>query len=105
MKRLIAGLVTAIVVALLSAVGTAPAEAVNIGKEGCTPGFWKNHTDVWEEADPADLFSDAFSAGTSGVLDGLTLEEALGGGGGSGLAGAELILARAATAAYLNAAH
>jgi hypothetical protein len=78
---------------------------MNIGHEGCTPGYWKNHTDNWEEANPGDLFSDRFSDGTSGVLVGLTLEQALAGTGGPGVSGAEMILARAATAAFLNAAH
>jgi hypothetical protein len=105
MKRLIVGLVTGLLLSLLGGATLAPAGAHNIGKEGCTPGYWKNHTDNWEEASPTDLFSDVFSAGTTGVLDGVTLEEALAGGGGPGTAGAELILARAATAAFLNAAH
>ncbi len=39
------------------------------------------------------------------MLEDLSLKEALAGGGGKGVAGAELILARAATAAFLNAAH
>ena len=71
----------------------------------CTPGYWKNHTENWQEAKPTGLFSAKFSDGTSGVLVGVTLEQALAGGGGPGVAGAELILARAATASYLNAAH
>jgi hypothetical protein len=78
---------------------------VQIGKEGCTPGYWKNHKDNWEEAKTTTLFSKRFSDGTTGVLEGLTFLEALKGGGGPGVAGAERILARAATAAYLNAAH
>jgi hypothetical protein len=95
--------------ALLGLTGTAG--ATNIGEEGCTPGYWKNHTEDWEEspgvpsASPSTLFSGIFNAGTSGALSGLTFEQALQGGGGPGVAGAELILARAATAAYLNAAH
>jgi len=103
LKRLI-GLLAA-TLALTLAGAAAPATAVNIGHEGCTPGYWKTHTDNWEEADPSDLFSDTFSDGTSGVLVGVTLEQALAGSGGSGAAGAERILARAATAAFLNAAH
>lgn len=105
MKGLIAGLISGLVVGLLGAATVAPASAVNIGKEGCTPGYWKNHLDNWEEASPTQLFTDVFSAGTSGALAGVTLEEALAGGGGPGVTGAELILARAATAAFLNAAH
>jgi hypothetical protein len=105
MKRLIAVVCTGIVVGLLGLVAPAPAGATNIGHEGCTPGYWKNHTDNWQEAKPTTLFSNKYSAGTSGVLVGLTFKDTLQGGGGPGVAGAELILARAATAAYLNAAH
>lgn len=89
---------------LLLAVAPA-SQADNIGNEGCTPGYWKTHTSNWEEAQPTTLFSARFSDGTSGVLVGKTFLDTLQGGGGAGVAGAELILARAATAAYLNAAH
>jgi hypothetical protein len=100
LKRLIGLLAATLALALAGAV--APATAVNIGHEGCTPGYWKTHTDNWQEAHPGDLFSDKFSDDTSGLLVGLTLEQAL---AGSGVSGAERILARAATAAFLNAAH
>lgn len=83
----------------------APARVMNIGHEGCTPGYWLHHLDDWRDADPGDLFSDTFSDGTSGVLDGITLERALSGGDDIGLPRAELTLARAATAALLNATH
>ncbi len=105
MQRLIAGVITALIAGLLAAVASAPAHAHNIGKEGCTPGYWKNHTGKWEEAKPTTLFRKPFNRGTSGVLDDLTFLEALAGGGGKGVAGAERIMPRAATAAYLNAAH
>jgi hypothetical protein len=44
-----------------------------VGGEGCTPGFWKNHLDVWP-IDPdtpfADIFDDAFPGMTLGdVVD------------------------------------
>ncbi|HEX6246288.1 MAG TPA: hypothetical protein VFZ64_00335 [Nocardioidaceae bacterium] len=99
---------TMVVVVAAIAVGlgalSAPASANRIGNEGCTPGYWKNHTN-WEETTPTTLFSDLFSDGTSGWLVGVTMQEALAGGGGSGVAGAERVLARAAAAAWLNAAH
>lgn len=82
-----------------------PARVMNTGHEGCTPGYWLHHLDSWREADPGDLFSDTFSDGTSGVLDGITLEQALAGSHDVGLPRAELTLARAATAALLNATH
>ena len=34
------------------------AGAVNIGNEGCTPGYWKNHQDNWEEYKPTDTLGD-----------------------------------------------
>ena len=27
-----------------------------MGYEGCTPGYWKNHQDNWEETNPSVLF-------------------------------------------------
>jgi len=103
MRRLVIALAMGLIATIFGAAG--PASAVEIGHEGCTPGYWKNHTEDWQEARPGTLFSDRFNAGTSGVLVGVTFQQALSGGGGSGVAGAERILARAATAAYLNAAH
>ena len=103
MRRLITGLALGLAAVLLAT--PTPASANEIGMEGCTPGYWKNHTDNWSEARPTTLFSARFAAGTSGVLATMTFEQALAGGGGPGVKGGELILARAATAAYLNAAH
>lgn len=103
MRRVATSAAAGLVVGLLS-VG-APASAVTIGHEGCTPGYWKNHVESWEEMSPSTLFSSVFGSGTSGALAGVTFAQALQGGGGSGVAGAERILARAAAAAYLNAAH
>jgi hypothetical protein len=68
--------------------------------EGCTPGFWKNHPELWDEAgDPVaaaagfttDTSFNAFFGLTpaeSGFPDSLTMLDAvkLGGGGGSKLA-------------------
>lgn len=86
-------------------IGLAPsAQAVNIGYEGCTPGYWKNHTSNWEETTPTTLVGAIYSS-APGSVSGLTLEQALQGGGGPGVDGAASILARAATAAWLNAAH
>ena len=106
-QRFGVALVLALMAALLS-VGVSPAGATNIGEEGCTPGYWKNHTDNWFEDEAntvrsystGDLFGDVF-----GVDYDVSLLAALQGGGGGGIAGAHKILARAATAAALNAAH
>ncbi len=91
--------------AVIATMSVAPAaQAVGTGHEGCTPGYWKNHTDNWQEAAPGDLFGAAFTSARANVA-GLTMLQALQGGGGSGADGAAKILARAATAAWLNAAH
>ena len=86
-----------------------PATAVNAGTtEGCTPGYWKvpQHHDSWQEARPTSPLITRFSAAAaySNISD-MTMVQALGGGGGSGADGAARILARAAVAAWLNAAY
>jgi hypothetical protein len=42
-------------VSLLAGAAIVPASAgaTNIGSEGCTPGYWKNHTENWEEYTPS----------------------------------------------------
>lgn len=87
----------------------APASATNIGDgEGCTPGYWKNHTSNWQEytpttklnVDPKGFTLGDFEAkwGNSTFLDALKFK------GGSGLDGAFQILMRASAASALNAA-
>ena len=77
-------------------------------QEGCTPGFWKTHTDLWDAGspdlspnyDPGDDFYAAFgiTVADGGPLpDTLTLEGALNLGGGGIFA-----LARHAAAALIN---
>ena len=87
-------------------IGLVPAVADNIGNQGCTPGYWKNHTSNWEEYTPSQKLKTVFtfpsrlsSFGEKTMLQGLQ------GGGGSGIDGAATILLRASTAAFLNAAH
>ncbi|MCB9871860.1 MAG: hypothetical protein H6836_04475 [Planctomycetes bacterium] len=82
--------------------------APQIGGEGCTPGYWKNHKNAWPAPlVPSTTLGVAF--GFSGIpswqptLDAQSMILALQGGGGSGLGGATKILMRAATAALLNA--
>jgi len=96
----------ALVVAGMSAFAVAPAHATNIGNEGCTPGYWKNHTENWEEYTSTDPLSDSFTfpANLSAFADD-TMLTALEYPGGSGVAGGARILLRAATASFLNAAH
>ena len=89
----------------------APASANNIGTtEGCTPGYWKNHTASWVEGPRATipttrLMSRMFPATTGTSFASVTALEALQGGGGKGVDGATSILLRAATASWLNSAH
>jgi hypothetical protein len=67
-------------------------------QEGCTPGFWKNHTDVWPNStySPEDDFDETFDVN---YFDpDISLEDALKTGGG-GVA----VIARHGTAALLNA--
>ncbi|GAA1479387.1 hypothetical protein GCM10009623_38330 [Nocardioides aestuarii] len=103
MKRSIAALAIAAIAPLV--LTATPSQATNIGYEGCTPGYWKNHTDSWEEAKPGNMYVGKFSGGSAySSVSGLTQLQALDGGGGSGANGAARILARASMAAYLNAA-
>jgi hypothetical protein len=77
-------------------------------KQGCSPGYWKNHTGSWTATGYTTFQSvqSAFSAasgypslGTATLLDSLSFQ------GGPDLNGASGNLLRAATAALLNAAH
>ena len=93
----------------------------NGASQGCTPGYWKNHTDNWQEYAPTTTVSRmlaslqivnnkyvftnyAFPAELA-KYGSLTMAQALALKGGPGADGAAQILLRAATAAYLNAAY
>jgi hypothetical protein len=76
-----------------------------IGKEGLTPGFWKNHTSVWQGYSPNQTLESVFNVPDSLGLDNVTLLQALNFGGGGGVKGAAQNLFRHAVAAILNAAH
>ena len=90
-----------------------PASATNIGDQGCTPGYWKNHTSSWQEYQPTSLLQSAsFPDGKAFELGAFTakwgnatFKDALSFKGGPGLDGAFQILMRASAAAFLNAAH
>jgi hypothetical protein len=71
------------------------------GGEGCTPGFWKTHTDAWQGFTTGQSFDAVFGLGSPGLFNpDKTLLQALNlGGGGFNK------LARSAVAALLNAAH
>lgn len=80
-----------------------------MGGEGCTPGYWKNHSDAWlptgyaQEMLVGAVWSEANTAFPD--LADNTLSDALRFHGGRGSAGAARILLRAATASLLNSAH
>jgi hypothetical protein len=78
------------------------------GNQGCTPGYWKNHTDSWPPTgySPSQKVQSVFSqASLYPSLGNATLHEALSFQGGSDLTGASGILLRAATASLLNTSH
>jgi hypothetical protein len=74
------------------------------GREGCTPGYWKNHTESWEGYAPDEALSVVFAA-TPAQYASTTLLQGLSFNGGNGVDGASRILLRAAVAAVLNAAN
>lgn len=91
------------VVGLVLGLGAVSAQANQIGYDGCTPGYWKNHTDNWQEAGPGDPVSMYYVV--TSQLSGTSMEQALALKGGPGAEGAERILIRAAVASWLNASH
>jgi hypothetical protein len=121
MRALVGGAVAVGAMATLAA----PASAVNFGDQGCTPGYWKNHTERWDAPDdfgdnepftPTMELHVAFMRGGTSAFQGVTnplvfeyaddtMLQALNYNGGGGADGAARILLRAATAAWLNAAH
>jgi hypothetical protein len=86
------------------------------GEEGCTPGYWRNHSiyapgnqaDAWEptghHADDALNTVFTFPASLASIGE-YSLHEALTFGGGPGAVGGARILLRAAVASLLNASH
>jgi hypothetical protein len=71
--------------------------------DGCTPGFWKNHTEAWP-IEPTSKLTDYFTEVPT-LLQGDSLIKALKYPGGSGYLGAARILLRTAVAAMLNIQH
>ena len=78
------------------------------GDQGCTPGYWKNHTDSWPPTgfSPAQSVQSVFAQaaaypayGTPSLLQALSFQ------GGSGVEGGVGNLLRAAVAALLNSSH
>lgn len=80
-----------------------------LGDQGCTPGYWKNHTGSWPPTgystgqDVDTVFANVNTYYP--VLGNASLLQALAFDGGPGGEGAAEILLRAAVAALLNASH
>ena len=80
----------------------------HLGDDGCTPGYWKNHTGSWVSTgfSPTQTVGSVFSGASAfPALASSTLLQALNFDGGGGAEGMARILLRAAVAALLNAAH
>ena len=78
------------------------------GGQGCTPGYWKNHTDSWPPTgyQPSQRVDGVFGqASRYPALGSASLHEALSFNGGSSIEGAAGNLLRASVAALLNTAH
>ncbi|MEX2275214.1 MAG: hypothetical protein WEA10_06600 [Actinomycetota bacterium] len=107
MRKVIGAIISIALTAGLFAVLAPSAGAVNIGEEGCTPGYWKTHTSNWEEyTTGSKLGNQNWDIPASiGSFNDKTFLQALKGTGGTGLNGAATILFRAVVASYLNAAH
>ena len=73
------------------------------GGEGCTPGFWKNHTEDWVGYTPGQTVGSVFA--NAGSLGSMTLLQALKNGGGETLDDAKRLLIHHAVAALLNSTH
>jgi hypothetical protein len=75
--------------------------------EGCSPGYWKNHTNSWAGSGllPGQTVASVFGNAAGTNVGNVSLVNALGLGGGSGADGGRQILARAAVAALINASH
>jgi len=94
------------VAALRLPLPAAPPPPTTTGDEGCSPGYWKNHTGAWSGTGyaPGQTVVSVWSTASNfPSLAGQSLLQAIQGGGGPGLTGAAKILLRAAVAALLNA--
>jgi hypothetical protein len=80
---------------------------VEVGGEGCTPGYWKNHPAAWTATgySTSQTLESVFDVPDSLGHDNTTLLQALSLGGGSGVKGGAQILLRAAVASLLNASN
>jgi hypothetical protein len=78
-----------------------------LGDEGCTPGYWKNHEESWPPTGftTGQTLESVFNVPDGFGLDGVTLHAALSLSGGPGRQGGAQLLLHHAVAALLNASH
>jgi len=102
--RLLLALLVVVLAASAASVATEQrAQAWPVGTQGCTLGYWKNHTSAWVTYAPTDTIGATFNltsaqtpyAGTT-LLDGLKFQ------GGTDVLGGERILFKQAIAGLLN---
>ena len=75
------------------------------GNQGCTLGYWKNHTGSWQGYAPGQTLESVFDVPDLLGIDNDTLLTALNYGGGPGVLGGARILLKQAVASLLNAAN
>ncbi len=78
-----------------------------LGEEGCTPGYWKNHPSSWAATgySASQTLESVFNVPDAYGLDNVTLLAALSLNGGPAVADAARLLLHHAVAALLNASH
>jgi hypothetical protein len=87
----------------VAAIAATPATAHEVGNEGCTPGFWKNHPEEWPISN--STLEQVYNVPDAFGLDNNTLRQALSFQGGPGLAGMARNLLRHSVAGLLNILH
>jgi hypothetical protein len=97
-KTLILTTIGAASILSMIAVSFIPNSFAHEGNDGCTPGFWKNHLDLWPISTDT-TFAQAFGKEIPGK-ESLTLLEMLNSGGGGVNA-----MFRQGAAAYLNSVY
>jgi hypothetical protein len=102
-RLLLALVVVVLAASAASLVTERQAQAWPIGTQGCTLGFWKNHTSSWVTYAPTDTVGATFNLTSAQTpYAGTTLLAALQFQGGSDVLGAERILLKQAVAGLLN---
>ena len=102
------GIRTAVAVAAVAAVSLIAAAPGHTWKdeatEGCTPGYWKTHTEAWVGFTPDQTLGSVFTfPNAADPLAGATLLEALSFQGGPTVADKEALFLHHAVAGLLNA--